>query len=430
MLHAILCTFAVLDRAFLSVIVRVMSDRNWPELYADLLGRLSAYAGHARWTFCGLGACVDAVLSVHDAVPLLLAAIDPAAQALGATLAQRAEVGVGGEIRVEWDEGPAWLDAALHPATALGGTGPHAARVLTLLGAPALLALEHRDAGQMACLDGGIRLAHEGQPVAARDVVPHGSPRPKIYIFEFTAGRPVRTAAAPRSSRIIVRFTDPDTENDAEFAALSTSLAPQAGAGMLSGFAAVRSRDLDRTLARARDLALRWRAAGVPVVHLELAGFDTPALRDRTLDGLRGAYTSLGLSQSEYQALVPGAAPETETAVETAQRLEVDRLCIHADAWALSATRGDPDHERTALMAGCLLASTRAALGRPARPAEIHPDTVFEAPPDERERDGWSVVACAAPYLPRPATTLGLGDTFMAGCLLVLGQRHHGAAVA
>ncbi len=405
-----------------------MLDRNWPELYADLLRRLGTYAEHARWTFCGLGACVDGILSVHDAVPLLLATSDPAAQALGATLAQRAEAGVGGEIRVEWDEGPALLDAALHPATALGGTGPHAARVLTLLGAPTLLALEHRDAEQMVCLDGDICLAQNGQPVAARDVLPHGMPRPKIYIFEFTAGRLVRATVAPRSSRIIVRFTDPDTENDAEFEALSTLLAPQAGAGVLSGFAAVRSRDLDRTLARARDLALCWRAAGVPVVHLELAGFDTPALRDRTLDGLRGAYTSLGLSQSEYQALVPGDAPETETVVATAQWLEVDRLCIHADAWALTVTHGDPDHERTALMAGCLLASTRAALGRPSRPVGINPDAMFEAPPDERRCGDWNIVACAAPYLPRPATTLGLGDTFMAGCLLVLGQAHHGSA--
>jgi len=32
-----------------------------------------------------------------------------------------------------------------------------------------------------------------------------------------------------------------------------------------------------------------------------------------------------------------------------------------------------------------------------------------------------SVVSCAAPYLERPAGTIGLGDTFLAGTLLVLG---------
>ena len=407
-----------------------MPSQNWPRLYADLVARLGEYGESGRWIFCGLGACVDATLSVHDAVPVLLASPEPAARALGETLACRAEAGVGGEIRVDWNDGPAWLDAALQPATALGGTGAHAARVLTLLGAPALLALEHQDAEQMACLDGGIRLARNGQAVAARDIPPHGLPRPKIYIFEFTAGRLVRAVAPPRSSRIIVRFTDPDTEDDAEFEALSTALAAQAGAGVLSGFSAVNGGDLDRALGRARSLALRWRAAGVPVVHLELAGFDTPALRDRTLEGLRGGYSSLGLSQSEYQALIPGGAPETETIAASAQRFGVDRLCIHADGWALAATRGDPDRERTALMMGCLLASTRAALGHPARPVAVSPDAVFEVPPNELRSGGWSVVACAAPYLPRPVTTLGLGDTFMAGCLLVLGQSHRATAGA
>ena len=403
-----------------------MPNRDWLNEYGELLRCLDQYVGRARWTFCGLGACVDAMLSAHDAVPVLLAASDDHAQALGDTLARRAEAGIGGEIRVDWDGGPAWIDAALHPTTALGGTGPHAARVLTLIGAPALLALKHRDAEQMACLDGGIRLAQGGRAVAAREVVRHGLPRPKIYIFEFTAGRFVREAAAPRSSRIIVRFTDPDTEDDLAFEALSTALAGQAGAGVLSGFSAVDAARLDHVVARARILGLCWRGAGVPVVHLEMAGYDTPALRDRVLAGLRGSCNSIGLSQSEYQAMVPCSAPETETVVATAERLGVDRLCIHADTWALAATRGDPEHERAALMMGCLLAGTRAALGHPARPTGVNPEVVFETPPGEQRGGGWAVVACAAPYLPRPATTLGLGDTFMAGCLLVLGQERHG----
>ena len=119
---------------------------------------------------------------------------------------------------------------------------------------------------------------------------------------------------------------------------------------------------------------------------------------------------------------MPGDTPVTGTIVATARRLGVDRLCVHADTWALTATRGDAEQERAALMVGCLLASTRAALGYPARPVATPPGAIFEQPPDEHNGGDWNVVACAAPYLPRPATTLGLGDTFMAGCLLVLGQ--------
>ncbi len=396
--------------------------RDWRRDYTDLIGRIGDYGEHARWTFCGLGACVDAVLSAHDAAPVLLASPDAPARALGDTLVRRAAAGIGGEVRVAWDAGPAWLDATLPSRTALGGGGPHAAIALTRLGAPALLALSHRDAQQMACVDGDLRLARAGRPTWARDIAAHGVARPKIYIFEFTAGRPICDTVAPRSSRIIVRFTDPDTEDDVEFAELSTALAPLAGAGVLSGFSGIGRHALDAALARARALGLAWRAAGLPVVHLEMAGFDTPEQRDRTLAGLRGACSSLGCSQSEYAALVPGDAPETDTVVATAERLGVDRLCIHADTWALAATRGDPDQERTALMMGCLLAGARAAAGRTVRPVALDAGVVFETPPDEAHRDGWHVVACAAPYLPCPATTLGLGDTFMAGCLLVLGQ--------
>ncbi len=421
--------FSCLKGSVEALTSRPMQECRWHSGYANLIANLGEYVLRGRWTFCGLGVCVDAVLSVHDAVGVLLASAEPPARTLGQTLARRAAAGIGGEIRVDWDAGPAWLDAALPPRRVLGGTGAHAARVLTLLGAPALLALGHRDAEQMACLDGGICLAEGGRPVPAREVAPCGVPRPKIYIFEFTAGRPVGNAVAPRSSRIIVRFTDPGLENDPEFEALSTALAPEAGAGVLSGFSAVGGGDLDGAVARARSLGLRWRAAGVPVVHLEMAGFDTPGLRDRTVAGLRGAFSSVGFSQSEYRAFVPGDAPEAASIVATAERLGVDRLCIHADAWAIAATRGDPDRERAALMMGCLLAGTRAAQGRPARPAALDPAAQFEAPQDESRVGPWSIVACAAPFLPQPATTLGLGDTFMAGCLLVLGQpRRPGAA--
>ncbi len=405
-----------------------MGSCTWHGRYANLIANLGEYGAHGRWTFCGLGACVDAVLSAHDAVTALLASPELPARMLGQTLAQRAGNGIGGEMRVRWDAGPAWLDVVLEPHKAMGGTGPHAARVLTLLGAPALLALGHRDAEQMGCLDGDICLAKDGRPTPARDIAPHGVSRPKIYIFEFTAARPVGGALAPRSSRIIVRFTDPGLEDDQEFEALSTALATHAGAGVLSGFSAVGEDGLDQAVSRARPLGLRWRAAGVPVVHLEMAGFDTPELRDRTLASLRGSFSSIGFSQSEYRALVPGDVPETSTIVGTAERLGVDRLCVHADTWALAATRHDPDHERTALMMGCLLASARAALGRPARPTALDPAVLFEAPPQESRDGPWNIVTCAAPYLPQPVTTLGLGDTFMAGCLLVLGQSHRPGA--
>ena len=41
---------------------------------------------------------------------------------------------------------------------------------------------------------------------------------------------------------------------------------------------------------------------------------------------------------------------------------------------------------------------------------------------------GWSIACCPAPYLEKPAATIGLGDTFLAGTLLVLGGENCKAA--
>jgi len=398
----------------------------WASAYDGIIDQLAAYAAHARWTLCGLSTCVDAFISLHEADVLLRAGDPPPAVALAAELICRAGAGIGGEIRVDWPEGPRWLDRALAPRPALGGTGPHAARVLAVLGAPALLALGCRDAEQLAVVDGAICLASGGRPVPAAEIVPQGTGRPKIYIFEYTAGRPVGPVTPPRSSRVIVRFTDPGIETDPAFAALSVALAPRAGAGLLAGFNAIGRGDLAGAVQYARALAGQWRAGGVGVVHLELAGYDAPALRDTVIAGLCGVITSIGMSHSEYQGLVPGAAPVAETVRDLAAALGVERVCVHADTWALAATRGDADQERAALMMGCLLASTRAALGRPAAPRAVPAGARFEAAPPESdgEAGGWHVVSAAAPYLPHPTTTLGLGDTFTAGCLLVLGQPH------
>jgi ADP-dependent phosphofructokinase/glucokinase len=104
--------------------------------------------------------------------------------------------------------------------------------------------------------------------------------------------------------------------------------------------------------------------------------------------------------------------------------MAVDRVCVHADDWALSVTRGEPRPERDALIVGCLLAATRAAAGHLAVPSGPPADAAYRAPPRPTAilPPGWQLVCCAAPYLRQPRTTLGLGDTFLAGTMLVLGQ--------
>jgi ADP-dependent phosphofructokinase/glucokinase len=168
-----------------------------------------------------------------------------------------------------------------------------------------------------------------------------------------------------------------------------------------------------------------WRAAGVPTVHLELAGYDTPGHRDRVIGRLTGAITSLGMSHSEFIQLMPGASDIGKDMSELGTRLGLDRLCVHADHWAASVTRDDPEAERHALLMGCLLAGTRAAHGVPAYPERIAAQATFTDPPfPTLARHGvWSFVSCAAPHLAHPKATVGLGDSFTGGCLLMLGRK-------
>ncbi|HEX3983984.1 MAG TPA: ADP-dependent glucokinase/phosphofructokinase [Acidisoma sp.] len=397
----------------------------WQDSYRALLNRLDIYAARAGWTMCGLSLCVDAFTQLDDTCCAQLAAGPDGAQALSAELRRRAAAGIGGEIRFNWPDGPAWLDANLPLRAALGGTPAHAAKLLTRLGAPALLALEHRSPEQIAVLDADMLLAAE-EPIRAAEVQPQGIDRMRVYVFEYTAGDSVAGAVPPRSSRIIVRFHDFDLERDTHFARLAPRLLranPGRGSGILAGFNSLgEGMRLESGLRYGRGIAADWKAAGIGVIHVEMAGYETPAGRERALNGLAGSMTSLGMSLSEFRAIDPEAPSLAEGLCRLATRLGLSRISVHADDWAISATRHDPDQEREALMMGCLLASARAAAGGISIPSALPAGAHFAEPPPEESRGEWHIVSCPSPHLPRPRATLGLGDTFMAGCLLVLGQ--------
>ena len=92
----------------------------------------------------------------------------------------------------------------------------------------------------------------------------------------------------------------------------------------------------------AANLARAWKAAGLALIHLELGGYARAAARELTLAGILPAVSSLGMSLSEFRELAPGAMALDETAIALAAAHGLDRICIHADAWALAATRRSP----------------------------------------------------------------------------------------
>jgi ADP-dependent phosphofructokinase/glucokinase len=397
------------------------------EEYRSLAERLPSIAESAPLTFCGMSACIDATIKITDLEPFLNDACPPEAIAFASMLKERAARGVGGEVRVEWPEGPVWLMERLSPRYSLGGTGPHAAWVLSTLGADAILNLEDRSEHMLSKLPEAVLLVEDGKLVSSRKASARGTRRANIFIFEYTAGIAIGNVVPKRSTRIIVRFDDPGLEHDSDFEAFTRDHAAIAGSGLVAGFSAIPEDMLDAELERVSSLTRAWAAAGLKTIHLEMSGFQSDPPRDRIVDAIPGSgLTSIGMSHSEFLDMHPRGIelhdlPHAMSAM--GEWLGLRRVCVHADQWAVSVTRDNPEIERQALMAGCLLASSRAAAGRPVALLDIPERAHFDPLPfgSASGPGGWNTVIVPSPYLAQPVTTLGLGDTFTAGCLLILG---------
>jgi ADP-dependent phosphofructokinase/glucokinase len=397
----------------------------WRSLYAVTAADLPRLAAAAPLLLAGMGACVDAVVPLAELAKLDLHRAPPEAAKLVSTLSARAAEGIGGEIRFDWAQGPTWLRSHLPLRLALGGTAPQAAWALSVLGAPILLALADRSETMLSVLPNGVGLASGGRICRPNELAPANEPRPEIFIFEFTAGSSIGAIVPPRSSRVITRFADLGLEHDAEFVALSSRLAGGAGAALISGFSAVDFAQIDFELDAVRGMVGEWRAAGLKTIHLELATYADMRVLRKVLAAVPGAFTSLGMSESEFVVQAAGTEATPIAMADFVERLGVDRLCVHADGWAAAVTRNNPETERRALLCGCLLAASRAAGGRPAASPSLPVGAKFAALPfaETLALGAWNFVAVASPYIVAPASTLGLGDTFTAGCLLVLGHR-------
>jgi ADP-dependent phosphofructokinase/glucokinase len=407
--------------------VLAQPDRVIAETYRALSERLGSIAEAARPTYCGMSACIDATVQLVELEPLLHGDRPQEAADFIGMLMDRAARGIGGEVRVEWPEGPAWLTARVSPRYSLGGTGPHASWVLSTIGADAVLNLEDRSERMLSQLPEGVRMVEGGRLVAPGEASVRGTRRANILIVEYSAGVAIGNIVPKRSTRIIVRFDDPGLENDPDFEAYTLQNAAIGGCGLVAGFSAVPEDQLDAEIDRVFSLTRRWVAAGMRTVHLEMSGYQSSPPRDRVMAAIPGSgLTSIGMSHSELVDMDPNAADTDSLARSMAalgDRLGLRRVCVHADQWAVSVTRDDPETEREALLAGCLLASSRAAAGRPVSRPAVPASARFDPLPFQSGSGpgDWTTVIVPSPYVAQPVTTLGLGDTFTAGCLLILG---------
>ncbi|HEY1477552.1 MAG TPA: ADP-dependent glucokinase/phosphofructokinase [Chthoniobacterales bacterium] len=402
-----------------------MKTEDWGKVYRDLLERLPAYVRDARLTICGLSTFLDGYVRLHEAAPLLNAKKGTPPEALSRELFRRANLGIGGEYYLDWPEGGKWVEENLQFSRwGLGGSGAQAAQMLAIMGAPALMSLEDRSRRQLSVIHPNILVATKRGVIKCGELPATPGRKPAHYIFEFTAGTQVGSIIPKRSSRTIVRFTDERLDADADFTKESMAASASAGAGILSGFNEIGEKDIDAALADTIALAKAWRDRGLKTIHLELGDYATAEGRDTVLEKLRGTFTSLGMSYSELCALCGRSPNAIGKALELSESLHLSRLCVHADTWALAITKGDPQRELAALLCGCLFASARAERGEACRPMAVPANAEFHDMPLEKFNKSGErfIVCCASPYLQRPVATIGLGDTFLAGTLLVLGR--------
>jgi ADP-dependent phosphofructokinase/glucokinase len=410
-----------------------VSEALWRNAFEALAASVPDFAGTAKRLLTGFAACVDKLIDLHTMAPALKQ--EPAGRGLFDELMARARAGRGGEVQVNWTGGPKFLDRFAKPgATAIGGTSAQAACTLACLGAPAVMALDDRSVEQLSVLHPAIKLIGEhGELVPVADVRPAGSGKPAHYIVEYSAGRPLPDFTPKRSTRTIVRFADEDLEYDAMFERYGRALGTASGAALLSSPNGVGAERLPRALDLMASFARAWKGAGINV-HLELGEYPVPGALGETLRRLAGSVTSIGLNFNELRSIgLEPAALEAQMAA-FAERHGLSRLVVHADPWALALTREDPERELDALAMGCLLASARAEAGRPVARPHAPLAAAFARPPrepiSELAQSGWRIVCCAAPFLRSPASTIGLGDTFTAGTMLVHGGPKRPAVLA
>lgn len=407
----------------------ITAARDWREIYFKVADRLVGQAPAARLIFTGTSACVDAIYRI-DADRLAKLLNRPAAvtadDRIGAELMDRVldriTHGRGGELLTRWPAGPEWVFNLLGEPDRhqVGGTGPQASWTLAAIGARSVLALADRSAEQIAVIDPRAGICADGTVVAAGAITPRGRPSKLQHcILEFTAGVSNGPVTIRRSSRIILRFGDEPVERDEEYLAITRELASGAGAGLVSGLNGPGAEDKDHA-EQAWVLALTraWSRAGLAVIHHELAEFPT-SRRLREAAEL-ATVTSVGLSLSELFMLAGTQGDPRMLARDVARRCGAGRVIVHADDWALAVHRGDPAHQEAVLLAGNSLAAARARVGQPTAVVTPAAEATYtdDRPPDGALGDGWCATCVPAPHLPKPASTVGLGDTFVAGILL------------
>lgn len=395
------------------------------ERYERLVEQRAALVEGCGPVVAGFSATTDALHRVTDsALERLLTGDHAGSEAFDAgmaTLRSWLLEGRDGELFIDDEAAEPLLEQLVGPPERVqcGGTSIQACWSWSALGLAPLLALTNRSERQLRATADNVHVIDDGAPAPVRQLAPVPGPVvPSNHVLELTRGTSGGGVTVTRSSRITVVLVRKRLQLDEGFLAVSPELVT-GGVGLVSGLNGI-GRAREEALPRVAEAAAGWRAGGARLVHLELAEYATAGELDRVMALVGGHVDSVGMNASELGRLVGAGDPSHAAAVFAAAH-GLQRVVVHADEWAMSVHRRDPAREELALAAGSLAAANRAAHGEPQGTWRIPREASFavEIPPSGPVTEGYRASVVATPYLTTPFSTIGLGDTFVSGDLLV-----------
>lgn len=417
---------------------------------------------------CGLSNNVDVLISVTPRTMLPLAHLRlsedaetaptniATPDALALCLRIHLLRGAGGEVAVVTDEMGGWLARHFKGPVQAGGTGAQVANTLARLGYSTLLHLTARSRLDIELLvepqriwlatPSGLRRPHEA--ICASD-------RPAYhYVFDFDASTMVEIGRVEvqgsQPNRLIVAYDQVNSTLPLDpcfFDALAGPDLPVERV-LLSGYTQVADVSLCYQRIKTTLAAIEaWRKAHPSLlIHLELAAAVTPGIIPAIMGSLAPAVDSIGLNEDELAGIEAsadaGACQHPRQQVIALRRLlrqtGVQRVGLHTQRYCLALTTTDPEQEQAALLFAALTASTRAETARlptfddldrkaaavvvseSALQTEAYLTEVYGLKHGIARLSECWVVFAPVPYVPHIATTIGLGDSFAAGLLLLL----------
>ncbi len=460
------------------------TTNDWPERFAAALAAAERRRCEDFSVACGYTNNVDVLVKLDAEAQCALAAIDPGGcHGPVGELPERIDdpvdvvnallhhmragtgdvIGVGEEMS-QW-LAPRFSRTGTGPRPLqLGGAGAQAANTLAHLGYRALVHVTALSAADANVFSDSERLV-VATPDGLRPLVQAVRPgdRPMIhYVLEFQTGDCLSwggmTVRAQRANRIIMIY---DPVNawlpiDPLFFQAMADPATHVNRAMITGFTVLDSVETSRarmavTLEHVR--AVR-RTRPELMFHAELACVSDPALIRPIVDDLAPRMDSVGGNEQEVTMAVAGWQAPPPEAIEDRLALLVElrarlaaagglrprRVNLHTQDYCLTLTDFDPSVEQKALLFGSLVSGTRARLGKWPRTEDLR-RTLADGRPGPASQEAEERLAAVVPLnegigpyadanlvfaptlsVSHPAGTVGLGDSFTGGILVMMGK--------